>query len=363
MASNGAFQIVPGQNDRGEHVFSVIVKRTYRFADDGVVERRESDHPLRLIDTYYDDGDPEWATVEHESEVAPFKPATDVVVIGRAYAAGGVPTEQMMVGVRVGTVSKLLTVTGNRHCHYRLGDSPLVSDPEPFVVMDLRYERAYGGQDDRSIPDLPFIYPRNPLGAGVVLRNTREAVDGLPMPNIEDPQDPLTPERIVIQEPERWHLQPLPQGFGWRQRAWYPRSALLGSYPPFLEPGTVTLEERLGMLPADHVALAKQSRLKPLVAPFANGASFGMVFPDLEGTERITLGGLSENGMLQFALPGDTPTVLLDIGRGEEQPPVKLHTVSIRVEDRELDLVWRAATVYEGYAWLPKMTRLHAEVL
>jgi hypothetical protein len=98
-------------------------------------------------------------------------------------------------------------------------------------------------------------------------------------------------------------------------------------------------------------------------APFANGASFGMAFPDLQGDERIALGGMSESGMLQFALPGDTPTVVLDIGRGEEQPPVKLHTVSIRVEDRELDLVWRAATAYEGYTWLPKMTRLHAEVL
>ena len=46
--------------------------------------------PLRLIDQYYDDGDPEWSTVQHESELAPYKAATDVVVIGKAYAPRGV---------------------------------------------------------------------------------------------------------------------------------------------------------------------------------------------------------------------------------------------------------------------------------
>jgi hypothetical protein len=362
MGRNEVFEIVPGRNDAGEHVFSVIVKRTYRFAPDGAAVRRDPDHPLRLIDEYYDDGDPEWSTVRHESELAPYKPATDVVVIGKAYAPHGLPTRQMLVGVRVGAAQKLLVITGDRRCHYRSGDVPVFGEPEPFTEMEIRYERAYGGQDERSMPDIPFIYPRNPTGTGVVLRNVREAVDGLALPNVEDPQDMLTPERIFIHEPERWHQQPLPQGYGWRQRAWYPRSALLGSYPPFLDPGTVTAEERMGMLPGDHVALAKQSRLKPFVAHFNNGASFGMTFGELRGDELITLGGLSPEGLLRFALPGEAPTVLLDIGRGEEQPTPKLHTVSVRPDDREFDLIWRAATTYEGYAWLPKMTRLHAEV-
>jgi hypothetical protein len=362
MARNEVFEIVPGRNDSEEHIFSVIVKRTYRFTPDGTAERCATDHPLRMIDEYYDGGDPEWSTIQHESELAPYKPATDVVVIGKAYAPWGSPTQRMTVGVRVGAVQKVLVVTGDRYCHYQPGAYPFVSDPEPFVQMEIRYERAYGGRDERSIPDIPFLYPRNPKGTGVVLRNVSEAVHGLALPNIEDPQDMLTPERILIHEPERWHLQPLPQGFGWRDRAWYPRSALLGTYPPFLDAGTVTTEEQMGLLAADHIALAKQSRLKPLVAHFSHGASFGLLFPDLKGDEPIALGGLSESGMLKFSLPGETPTVLLDIGLGEQQPPVKLHTVSIRVDDREIDLIWRAAVVYEGYSWLPKMTRLHAEV-
>lgn len=362
MESNGVFQIVPGRNDTGEHVFSVIVKRSYRIGANGGVERCDADHPLRLVDEYYDGGDPETATVQHESEVAPFKPATDVVVVGKAHAPHGVPTQQMLVGVQVESAMKALVVTGDRYCWHRDGAIPLFTEPEAFVEMELRYERAYGGRDERSMPEVPFVYPRNGLGKGVVLRNVKDAVHGLPLPNIEDVRDVLTPDRVLIEEPERWHLQPLPQGFGWRQRTWYPRCALLGSYPPFLDAGTITMEERLGLVPPDHVALAKQSRLRPLVAQFANGASLGMSFPGLKGNEAISLGGLSKDGLIRFRLPGETPRILLDIGLGEQEPPVALHTVTIRPEDRELDMVWRGAVPYEGPAWLPKMTRLHAEV-
>lgn len=361
MATTAMVQIVPGRNHLGEHVFSVLVKRTYRIVPDGRAERCNEDQPFRLIDEYYDNGDPEWSTVQHESEMAPYKPSTDVVVIGKAYAPRGVATERMMVGVQVGARRKTLVVTGDRHCHHRSGE-PLFSDPEPFVEMEIRYDRAYGGRDEKSVPDIPFVYPRNFMGVGVVLRNVKEAVEGMALPNLEDAQDLLTPERLFIEEPERWPAQPLPQGFGWRQRAWYPRSALLGSYPPFLDPGVVTPEERMGLLPQDHVALAKRQRLKPLEAHFANGASLGLVFAEFAGDELVMLGGLTPGGLLKFSLPGDTPRIGLDLGPGMQELRPQLHTVSIRPDDGEVDLIWRGAQTYEGYRWLSKMTRLHAEV-
>jgi hypothetical protein len=184
----------------------------------------------------------------------------------------------------------------------------------------------------------------------------------LALPNVEDPQDLLTPERVIIGEPDRWHLQPLPQGFGWRQREWYPRSALLGSFPPFLYPGTVTAEEQMGLLPRDHVALAKQFRLKPFEARFANGASLGMQFSGLKGDEPIALAGLRPDGLLKFSLPAETPRIGLDLGGGLHELEPLLHTISIRPDDLELDMIWRGAHRYDGYRWLSKMTKLHAEV-
>ena len=98
----------------------------------------------------------------------------------------------------------------------------------PFTSLPIRYERAYGGRDEHSVADIPFHYPRNPMGTGVVLRDAAMWwTDSLP--NVEDPDDLLTPERVIMEAPERWPLQPpLPAGFGWRQRNWFPRSGAPG---------------------------------------------------------------------------------------------------------------------------------------
>src|SRR5712692_11714243 len=98
--ANGVFEIVPGKNDRGDHIFSVVVKHTFRIKPGRVVERCEADHELRKTDAYYDDGDPETCTVQYEYELAPYKPFVDIVVIGKAYAPRGAATLQMLVSVR-----------------------------------------------------------------------------------------------------------------------------------------------------------------------------------------------------------------------------------------------------------------------
>jgi hypothetical protein len=360
--SSGNIRIVPGRDERGKDVFSVLVKRSYRIVNRQIAARGEADLPFRLVDEIYDNGDPESSPVKHESELAPYKAAGDVVVIGKAYAANGAPTQRMAVSVTVGGREKSLVITGNRQCHHREDLPPIFSEPRQFVEMEIRYDRAYGGRDERSVPGLAFQYPRNFLGRGVALRNVREAIDGMPLPNIEDPNDLLTPERVVIDDPARWHLQPLPQGLGWRHRAWYPRCALLGSYPPFLAVGTVTAEERMGLLQRNQIALAKQSRLAPFDAGFNNGASLGMIFAGLRGDERVTLRGLTRDGLLDFRLPGDVPEIGLDFGDGLEQLQTRVHTVSIRPDDLAMDIVWRGARTYPGPQWLPKMKRLHAEV-
>ncbi|MGD8594772.1 MAG: hypothetical protein PVF82_18240, partial [Gammaproteobacteria bacterium] len=57
--ANNVFEVVPGKNDREEHVFTVVVKRTYQIKHGSPLERSEQDHELRKIDAYYDDGDPQ----------------------------------------------------------------------------------------------------------------------------------------------------------------------------------------------------------------------------------------------------------------------------------------------------------------
>jgi hypothetical protein len=359
---NGVVQIVPGRTRSGDGLFSVLVKRSYSFRHGEAAARLERDAPLRPIDRYYDDGDPSWSVVEHENEMSPLKAAADVVVIGRAHSAGGKPTATMVAGIRVGTHKKVVRVTGDRCCEWRDGKPPVFTEPEPFVAMEIRYDRAYGGRDEVSDPNLPFFYPRNDMGRGVALRNVKEAIDGLPLPNIESLDDPLTPERVVIEDPRRWPEQPLPEGLGWRQRTWYPRSALIGSLPAFLDAGRVTPEERLRLLPQNHVALAKQMRLPPFDAQFANGASLGLAIGGLKGDETVELRGLSALGAVDFALPGETPRIGLDLGNGAEPLEAAIHTVSIRPDDLEFDIVWGGSLAFGPYAKLASVRRLTAFV-
>lgn len=359
---NGQVELVVGSPAFGHSAITVLAKRTYKIIPGVAAERLDVDRPLRMIDAYYDDGDPDTSTVQFESEFAPNRALTDVVVVGTAYTPNSSPMRQMNVSVAIGGRVKVLRVTGDRVCQYVPRGNPQFTDPRPFVSMPLRYERAYGGKDELSDSQIPFRYPRNDMGVGVALGGKREVIDGLRLPNIEDPADQLTPERVIIGDPKRWHLQPLPQGLGWRQRTWFPRCALLGSCPPFLDVGTVTVEERMGLLPKNYVALAKQFRLAPNHALFANGASFGMSFEHLANDALVELIGLTPNGKLAFRLPGDSPKIALDVGSDPQPLDSKLFVVSIRPDDMELDLIWAGIYMVGEFAAWSKLKNLQAEV-
>ena len=132
------FEIVPGKNDQGDHIFSVVVKRTFRIKHESIVASVcAADHELRKIDAYYDNGDPEWSTVQYEYELAPYKPAVDVVVIGKAYAPGGEPARHMTASVAVAGREKSIAVFGDRECQYRENMPPTFSEPKPFTEMQI----------------------------------------------------------------------------------------------------------------------------------------------------------------------------------------------------------------------------------
>lgn len=352
------FIVLPGKADDGNPIFAVLVKRTYNIKPGLACIRAERTNPMVNVDLYYDGGDPENSTVQYETDLVPYKVATDVVVIGTAYAPGGNPVAQMDVAVEVAGRKKAIRIIGDRRCLYDHESAPSFTDPVPFTEIEVRYERAYGGYDMRSNPKLPFYYPRNHLGKGIAIKNIREVVDGLVLPNLEDPQDLLTPERIVLGERDKWNRQPLPQGFGWFQRTWYPRCSFVGSIPGDVNLDEPTREELLGLVPKDQVALARQFKLPSFDARFNSGASQGLALPYLSGGESVKLLNMTLEGELHFSLPTETPRIALDIGLGENELKPVLHTACVRLADRQLDLVWRGAHGYPGFDWLPEMKRM-----
>ena len=355
-------KIVSGKNDAGRPIFSVLVKTSYRI-EKGSLTEEEMATPFVLADEYHGQGDPLSSTVRMESELAPFKPFTDVVVAGKAYAPGGKKTRQMDISAKIGGRKKTIRVIGDRQCVYNGNSKPSFTDPEEFSEMAIRYERAYGGMDAASDPDLPFAYPRNPMGRGLALKNVREAIDGLALPNFEDPVDLLTPERVVLGKPENWNRQPIPQGAGWFQKNWYPRCSFAGAMPGFVIPGEPMKEEKLGIVPKNQVELHLRMKLPSFDARFNNGGSIGLFLPHVPPKEKIVLRNMNPEGKMKFKLPKTYPRIMLDIGLGENELETCLHTVLIQPEISRVDLIWRGAHEYPGPRWLPEMKKMRAEVL
>jgi len=53
---------------------------------------------------------------------------------------------------------------------------------------------------------------------------------------------------------------------------------------------------------------------------------------------------------------------MLDIGLGENELEALIHTVQVRVENSQVDVVWRGAHHFPGLDWLTQLKRFRAEV-
>jgi hypothetical protein len=353
--------VLPGQSPNGAPILAVLVKRSYRIVSEAPAVRLERAEPLVPGDRHF--GDPMNSTVAFESDHVPFKPATDVVVHASAFAPGGARVHELVASIVVGSSRKNIVVIGDREARYREGGDPEFTDPLPFSEMLVRYENAYGGVDVRSDPSMALPYARNHLGRGFVVRNAKEAVDGVQLPNIEAPDDRLTPERLCCGHVMYWERQPPPDGIGWFSKYWQPRASRAG-----VMPGDRVMEQRLRRdyaraVPVEQRADYAKTAIPDMDFAFFNGASKGMVHSRLGPGERIAFRNLHESGDVIGALPNEWPAISLDIGKGpaSAQRGV-LQTVMVRLNDLAIDMVWRAAFPYPGLDWLPRMRRLHVEI-
>ena len=135
--------VLPGQLPDGQYILSVLLKRTYRFAHQQRCERAEKDRKIISGDQHYDD--PMNSSVRFESDFVPYKLATDIVLNGRAYAPGEQLVQELVATLMVGDHRKDIYVVGDRVAQYRTQGDPVFTEPQLFKVMDIRYERAYGG--------------------------------------------------------------------------------------------------------------------------------------------------------------------------------------------------------------------------
>jgi hypothetical protein len=253
---------------------TIVVKATFVLGHD--VRPTPRQLPLFNHDIM---SDKQPGSVRFESDLVPFKPCTDVVLVGRAHAPEGKPVTQMVSGVRVGHVRSGIAVFGDRKWESQLLKAPSISYPQPFLAMDLVYERAFGGIDSAA----GLYCKENLVGTGFIGKRTVERIEGLRLPNFEDPRNLI----------HAWNSRPRPVGFGFYGRGWAPRLAYAGTYDEKY------MKERHPLPPAD------------FSYRFFNGAH-----PDLQvegylrGDEEVDLLNVCPGApRVHFRLPGIVPKI------------------------------------------------------
>jgi hypothetical protein len=311
----------PAMSHEGRPVVVVVVKGTFRVAAGGGVAPSEEQIPVTFGDEPVDAE--KGASVKWESDIVPFKPKGDVILVGRAHAPAGRPAPRVDATLRVGPVAKSIRIFGERKWMCRGKKlTASMTEPLPFVTMDLVPERAFGGMDTRT----GGTCAENPGGRGYFDQENVEDPGKTFLPNLEDP-------RSLIRH---WRDHPVPAGFGTVGRGSPSRACYLGTFDETWE------KERSPAPPVD---------FRP---EFHNAAHPDLQVPGfLKGDEEVELVNLTAEGRLRFRLPGVRPTVTVtcadiellgwEAPQSTENVAMRLDTLCLLPEERRFFLVWRGA--------------------
>ena len=302
-------QLMLFANREGVDTVYALIKGTFTFDDS--VRLAPEQVPITVEDKHY--GDPATSSVQRPSDVSLEKPATDVVLVGSAWAPYETPAWQSDASVSVASVTRTVRVFGDRVWDSGVAGAT-ASWVAPFVRMPLVWERAFGGSDIGEKG--PVADWRNPVGVGFRAKGSAKAIAGSPVANIEDPSALISSATQT----------PPPAGFGPVAAHWLPRRSYAGTYDEQWE------RSRAPYLPEDF-----DSR-------FCQIAPLGLVMPRiLQGGETVELRGVTPSGYARFALPRISIETNYHFSTNAETQLAFMDTVIIEPDDARLVLVWRAA--------------------
>lgn len=321
-------------NARSELNGVLALRATFDIRPGEALTASTGQRPFLLKDEYAGEG--QRSHLLRQADFVPFKPGTDVTVLGRAYAPFGRPQPYWLTGIKVGDRQKLLRVHGPRHWRPD-GDGWRMGEAAPASEVPLNYYLAYGGpipqaaEDDGPQDCCRF----NPLGPGLLHPELSPRDQPLPAPRIEAAEEPITDWRQVHQ----------PQGLAPIAPWWRFREQHTGTYDE------TWLATRHPFLPPD------------FDYRFYNCAHPDLVFtPWLRGDEEIRLANLLRDApLLPFRLPGLRLVCAVHRKTGGTEilamPLDGVHIDLIRTPP-QVTLTWRV-----GFAWREGVRTVEAHVL
>ena len=185
-------QFTMGMDKSGREYLSLVIKGTFDFPSDRESVPQISAEQRDLVMADEATGTPGYSATLWESDFAFRKTRCDVVLQGAAYAPAGQPADRVRVGVRIGNWIKQFDVVGQREWVV-LGPAITATRPYAFTRQPFSYDTAFGGPD-ASVPDdpAPPVYRANPVGTGYATLRPTGRIAGIPLPNTESPDDPVT---------------------------------------------------------------------------------------------------------------------------------------------------------------------------
>lgn len=290
----------------GVDTLYVVVRGTFELTARPKVAARQA--PPIASDLYWTE--PGTSSLKYASEVHVGKQGTDVALLGHAYAPRGRATGEMLASLTVAERQKVVRVSGDRTWH-RANRGP--TRPEPFLKMPLVYERAFGGRYEDA--GRVLMEDMNPVGIGFRGDGSAKEPAVQPLPNLEDPRHTLT----------AFGASAPPASFGFVAGWWQPRRAHAGTYDDAWKTG------RAPYLPRD------------FNQRFDNAACTDLAFDRfLSGGEPLSIGGMTEEGALTFAIPKEKPRVEIHVAGARVIAPAALETILIEPDDGQFSLSWRA---------------------
>ncbi len=280
----------------GEWAQTVVCKATYVLSPGLSTLAAEQEPPNEEDNHWNDDAS---RSLYAPSDLVPFKPRADVILVGSAFAPGPGPVQSLLVRLAAARIDKSLEVVGDRASR-----NGIPQEPARFSTMPLRYERAAGGPETW-----------NPVGVNPHLRPDAQGL--VRLPNLQPPPAPGRDPRTPI----------APVGFGPIAPSWPGRAAKLGRH---------------------HGYFADRSwRQRPLPetidTSFFNAAPPDQQAAELRDDERIVLENLHrEHPQLVTMLPGLHPRAFVESG-GAVRQEIKMRCDTLWIDtDRSIcTLTWR----------------------
>jgi hypothetical protein len=295
----------------GRELVVVAVKATFTIPARGD-EPELAGEQVPLVEADRFTGEPGFSAPLYEADYAHRRPMCDVLLNGSAYAPPATRATKLRVALQVGRMAKSFAVVGDRTWQRGVfGIRP--GEPEPFEVMPITYDTAFGGVDRGKGDRQPRTFLHNPVGCGY--SHYKEEIDGRSMPNTEELDKPVSDPGGVY----------APMSFGSIGRSWQPRVQYAGTYDQ------KWLDNQAPFWPDDFDYRYFQSAPPDQQIPYPVGG------------EEVVLQNLTPDGEVRFTLPKwSMPVWLLPYREKDVRLEAAIDTLLLEPDEGIFTLVWRA---------------------